>query len=58
MRATGTGRVLETAGRWHPVLAARYPQYDDPDTLDGGIEIVVAAVTGWAAADPQESSGK
>lgn len=58
VRASGAGRVLETAGEWHPILAARYPRYRESDTLDGGIEIVVASITGWAAAGPQESSGK
>lgn len=58
VRASGTGRVIDTAGAWHQLLAVRYPQYRDPDTLNGGIEIDVESVTGWEAGDPQASSGK
>ena len=58
VRASGTGRVVASAGGWHPILAARYPQYADPESLDGGIELTVETITGWAAGDPQASSGK
>lgn len=58
VRATGTGRVLETAGEWHALLAARYPQYREPDSLEGGIEIAIESITGWAATgDAQGASG-
>ena len=45
----GVEATEDDVRRFQLVLADRYPQYADPETIPGGIVIEPTSITGWAA---------